>query len=153
MKDFETKWDDDAIAMVAGDRYAVIDKIVSASADPLKNRLTTSDKIDSVVTNKWLALPIFFGILYIIYYLAISTVGDAAIGVVEGYTEALGDWVTGVLESFGAGEVSVGLVAEGIIGGVGAVFTFVPQLMIMFFFLSLLEDSGYMTADGRNDHE
>ena len=132
VKDFETKWDDDAIAMVAGDRYAVIDKIVSASADPLKNRLTTSDKIDSVVTNKWLALPIFFGILYIIYYLAISTVGDAAIGVVEGYTEALGDWVTGVLESFGAGEVSVGLVAEGIIGGVGAVFTFVPQLMIMF---------------------
>lgn len=144
VKDFETKWDDDAIAMVAGERYAVIDKIVSASADPLKNRLTTSDKIDSVVTNKWLALPIFFGILYIIYYLAISTVGDAAISVVENYTEALGNWVTGVLESIGAGEVSVGLVAEGIIGGVGAVFTFVPQLMIMFFFLSLLEDSGYM---------
>ncbi len=144
VKQFEKKSGDDAVSMVAGERYALIGKIVNRSAEPIKNRLTTSDKIDSVVTNKWLALPIFFGILYLIYYLAITTIGDAAIGVVEGYAEALGEWATGLLEGIGAGEVAISLVVDGIIAGVGAVFTFVPQLMIMFFFLSLLEDSGYM---------
>ena len=105
---------------------------------------TASDKIDRVVTNRWLALPIFFVIMWVIYYISIVTIGDMTIG----WVEALFGWIQGGAESLlaaaGAGEVIMDLVLNGIIGGIGAIFVFVPQLMILFFFLSLLEDSGYM---------
>lgn len=105
---------------------------------------TGSDKIDRVVTNRWLALPIFFGIMWIIYYVSIVSVGDITIGWVESLFEWIQGGTEGLLESAGAAEWTKSLLLDGIIGSIGAIFTFVPQLMILFFFLSLLEDSGYM---------
>ncbi len=103
-----------------------------------------SDKIDRVVTNKWAALPIFFGIMYVIYYVSITTVGDWTIG----YVEEFFGWIQGSaaagLEAAGAAVWAQSLLVDGIIGSIGTIFTFVPQLMILFLFLSLLEDSGYM---------
>lgn len=97
-----------------------------------------------MVTNKWAALPIFFGIMWIVYYISITTVGDWTIGYVEEFFGWIGENVLAGLQAAGAAEWAQSLVVDGIIGGIGAVFTFVPQLMILFFFLSLLEDSGYM---------
>lgn len=105
---------------------------------------TGSDKIDRVVTNRWLALPIFFGIMWVIYYISIVSVGDMTIG----WVESLFGWIQGVVEGVlvgaGAAEWTMSLLLDGIIGSIGAIFIYVPQLMILFFFLSLLEDSGYM---------
>ncbi len=109
-----------------------------------KASMTTSDKIDRVVTNKWLALPIFFLIMWFVYHISIATVGDMTVGIVEGAVESLQESVGTALEGAGAAEWTESLVVDGIIGGIGAIFTFVPQLMILFFFLSLLEDSGYL---------
>ncbi len=105
---------------------------------------TTSDKIDQVVTNRWLALPIFFAVLWFIYYVSIVTVGDMTIG----WVESLFGWIQGGAETLlvqaNASGWSSDLILNGIIGSIGAIFIYVPQLMILFFFLSLLEDSGYM---------
>lgn len=141
---YEKRWEDDAVSIIAGERYNLISEIVSSSAEPIKNKLSISDKLDAILTNKFLALPIFFAIMYLIYYLAISTVGDAAIGKIEGITESLGEWATENLANLGASDFAISLIVDGIIAGVGAVCNFIPQFLIMFFFLSLLEDSGYM---------
>ncbi|NLY09477.1 MAG: ferrous iron transport protein B [Tissierellia bacterium] len=141
----ENRYDDDVESIITNGRY---DFITGQMGSVLQRKTfggeTTSDKIDKVVTNKWLALPIFFLIMWFVYYVSISSVGDMTVGFVESATETLQEWVGGVLEGAGAAEWAVSLVIDGIIGGVGAIFTFVPQLMILFFFLSLLEDSGYL---------
>ena len=103
-----------------------------------------SDKIDRIVTNRWLALPIFFVTLWIIYYVSIVTVGDMSIGWVESIFGGIQSGADTLLTNMGAAFWTKDLVLNGIIGSLGAIFTFVPQLMILFFFLSLLEDSGYM---------
>jgi ferrous iron transport protein B len=104
-----------------------------------------SDKIDKVVTNRILAIPIFFLIMWFVYWVSISTLGDYTIGWVETLVvERLGGAVRGLLETANASDWITGFVVDGIIGGVGSVLTFVPQLMILFFFISLLEDCGYM---------
>ena len=127
-------------------RYDFVESVVAKSVarSTKANALTTSDKIDRILTNKWLALPIFFLIMWVVYYISISTVGDWTIG----WVETLFEWISGgaesLLVSMGAGEIVMSLVIDGIIGSIGAIFVFVPQIMILFFFLSLLEDSGYM---------
>lgn len=140
----ENEFDDDGESIITGERYAYIEKMVSKCYERKKRNMTTSDKIDSIVTNKWLALPIFFGILWVIYYISISTVGDWTVGYIEGLTETIQEGSAVFLEDLGAAGWIVALISDGIIASIGAIFTFVPQLMILFFFLSLLEDSGYM---------
>lgn len=140
----EQEYDDDVESIITGERYEYIEKVISKCYKKKPRQMSTSDKIDTVVTNKWLALPIFFGILWVIYYISISTVGDWTVAYVEGLTETLQENSVSFLEGMNASEGVISLVSDGIIGSIGAIFTFVPQLMILFFFLSLLEDSGYM---------
>lgn len=140
----ENEFGDDIESIVTGERYSYIERTISKCYKKKQRHMTTSDKIDSIVTNKWLALPIFFGILWFIYYVSISTVGDWTVGYIESLTETMQEATVGFLENVGAASWASDLIGNGIIGSIGAIFTFVPQLMILFFFLSLLEDSGYM---------
>ena len=141
---FEDKMDDDSESIITNSRYEFIQNNLSKFVKKAKEQETMSDKIDKVVTSKWLALPIFFGIMWIIYYISISTVGDWTIGWVENLFGWLGDKATFLLEKANSSDMVKGLVVDGIIGNLGAIFIYVPQLMILFLFLSFLEDSGYM---------
>ncbi|MBR0598293.1 ferrous iron transport protein B [Sinanaerobacter chloroacetimidivorans] len=138
--------DDDQEEEAVSKRYDYIQELVAKTVKKKHGvqEDTGSDKIDKIVTNRWLALPIFFVSMWIIYYISIVTVGDMSIG----WVESLFGWIQGgaetLLVSLGAADWTMDLVLNGIIGSLGAIFTFVPQLMILFFFLSLLEDSGYM---------
>ena len=112
-----------------------------------KNNLTQSDKIDRFVTNRWLALPVFAAIMFLVYYISVTTIGTL---VTDWTNDTLfGEWIMGGLKSWmESAEVQpwlTGLVVEGIVGGVGAVLGFVPQMLILFLLLSMLEDCGYMT--------
>ncbi len=140
------KLDSEAEETAIENRYDYVETLtrdnVTRSIDT--GALTTSDKIDRIVTHKWLALPIFFGLMWIVYYVSIVTVGDWTIGWVESLFGLIGTGAESLLTAVGAGEIVMDLVLNGIIGSIGAIMVFVPQLMILFFFLSLLEDSGYM---------
>jgi ferrous iron transport protein B len=138
--------DDDAESIIANARYEYIGSVVgNAVKKKARGGLSASDKIDKIVTNRWLALPIFFFIMWGIYYISIQTVGDITIGWMEVlFGDVIGGGVSAFLTNVGAAPWLQGLIVDGIIGGVGAVFSFVPQLMILFFFLSLMEDVGYM---------
>ncbi|RRC92433.1 ferrous iron transport protein B [Erysipelotrichaceae bacterium OH741_COT-311] len=140
----EEQLDDDAASIITANRYQVISEILKDSYRKNRKGLSLTDKIDKVVTNKWLGLPIFFAIFWLMYYLSISTIGDMFIGHVEEIGGVIQEFVNNGLVSLGAGEVMIDFVVNGIIGSIVPIFTFVPQLMIMFFFLALLEDSGYM---------
>ena len=139
--------DDDAESIITNERYNYIVGIMqSCYKRKHSNRMSISDKIDRVVTNRILALPIFALIMFLVYYLAIGSVGNMT---VEFMNEKLfGEWIVpGVnagLDSLGCPGWLVGLVSDGIVGGVGAVLGFVPQMFILFLLLSLLEDCGYM---------
>jgi ferrous iron transport protein B len=143
----EKEMDDDAESIITNQRYAYISKIIS-SAVKKKSRKggTASDEIDRVVTNRVLALPIFALIMFCVYYISITTIGD----IVTGFTNdtLFGEWICGNLgtwlDSMGVAAWLTGLVVDGIVGGVGAVLGFVPQMLILFLMLSVLEDIGYM---------
>ena len=143
----EDELDDDAESIITNERYAYIAKVIDKCVSKKnKTKLTTSDKIDKIVTNRWLALPIFAAIIWLIYYVSVSSLGS----IVTDWTNDvlfgtwITNWATSGLEAVGAAKWLIGLIVDGIIGGVGAVLGFVPQMFILFFFLSILEDSGYM---------
>ncbi len=146
-KAVEDELDDDTESIITNERYTFITSIIK---DCIKKKsagkLTTSDKIDKIVTNRILALPIFAAIMFVVYYIAVSSLG----GIVTDWTNdtLVGEWiqpaVQGFLENVGAADWLNSLVVEGIIGGLGAPIGFAPQMAIVFFFLSLLEDCGYM---------
>lgn len=141
----EESMDDDSESIITTERYDNIQSEVAGILEKSKNKkLSTSDKIDRIVTNRFLAIPIFLLIMWGIYYVSISTLGDYAIGAIEGLFENIGEFLTTKLPELGASEVVTSLINDGIVQPIGAIFTFVPQLMMLFFFLSLLEDSGYM---------
>ena len=146
--DCERELDDDAESIITNQRYAYISRVVDASVKKKHKgvKLTTSDKIDRIVTNRWLALPIFALVMFAVYYIAVTTIG----AIVTDFTNdtLFGEWITGGLTVlFEQGNVAPwlsGLVIDGIVGGVGAVIGFVPQMLVLFFMLALLEDVGYM---------
>ena len=141
----EQKLDDDAESIITNERYESVAALLSGLfIKKARPKLTTSDKIDKVLTNRWLALPIFFLIMWGVYFVSIQTVGDWTIGWVEELMEWIGGGAESLLEGWGASEWVLSLVVDGIIGGVGAVLVFVPQLMILYLFISILEDCGYM---------
>ena len=140
----EEKLDDDAESIITNERYTYISSINSCYQRKNTSGMTASDKIDMVVTNRFLALPIFFGIMWFVYYISIQSIGDFTIGWMEDFFGAMGEGVAEFLGSVGAADWLEGLLVDGIIGGVGAVLGFVPQIMILFFFISILEDCGYM---------
>ena len=137
--------DDDTESIVTDGRYQYIQKVVSANVKRSGNKMTVSDKIDRIVTNRILGLPIFILTMFIVYYVSVTTVGtmvtdwtnDSFMGTIQGV-------VSDGLGNAGVADWLVSLVSDGIIGGLGAVLGFVPQMAILFLFLSILEDCGYM---------
>ena len=144
-KALEKKHDDDMESIVTDERYKFIQKIVSTTVQKGKEKLTTSDKIDRIVTNRILGIPIFIAIMWLVYYVSVTTVGTFVTDWTNDvFVVAIQDAATSALSAIGAGDMVMGLVVDGIIGGLGAVLGFVPQMAILFLFLSILEDCGYM---------
>ena len=157
IKDCEAEMDDDAESIITNQRYAyingVVDKAVKKKARV--EHLTVSDKVDQIVTNRILALPIFAVIMYLMYSLSVGTSiadGGWAIGTFATdwtndvlFGEIVPNALGGFLESIGVAGWLYGLIMDGIVAGVGAVLGFVPQMLVLFFLLSILEDIGYMS--------
>jgi len=143
----EKEMDDDSESIITNERYLYIASIIG---DCLKKKskggMTVSDKIDRVVTNRWLALPIFAVVMFIVYYVSVTTVGDWLTGFTN--DTLFGEWIApgvqSLLENAGCADWLTGLIVDGIIGGVGAVLGFVPQMLVLFIFLAFLESCGYM---------
>ena len=141
----EKKHDDDMESIVTDERYTFIQKVVNTTVKKGKDKLTVSDKIDRIVTNRILGIPIFIAIMWLVYYVSVTTVGTFVTDWTNDvFVVAIQDFATNILSSIGAGDMVMGLVVDGIIGGLGAVLGFVPQMAILFLFLSILEDCGYM---------
>ena len=147
--DCEKELDDDAESIITNQRYAYINGVVNKAVKKkaAAHSLTTSDKIDRIVTNRILALPIFAVVMFAVYYVAIGTVGDWVTGWTNDvlFGEIVPPAVSGWLEGIGTAPWLQGLIVEGIIAGVGGVLSFLPQIALLFFFLSFLEDIGYMS--------
>ena len=146
--DCEKEMDDDAESIITNQRYAYINKVVERCVvkKAAKHSLTTSDKIDQIVTNRVLALPIFAVIMWAVYWIAMGPFGSF---LTDWTNDVLGsEWLVegsrSILEGLGCADWLTGLVADGIFAGVGAVLGFVPQMLVLFFMLSILEDVGYM---------
>ena len=154
--DCEKEMDDDAESIITNQRYAYINGVVDKAVKkkPRTENLTVSDKIDQIVTNRILALPIFAAIMWLMYAIAMGTsVADGGIGIgtfATGWTndvlfgEIVPNALGGFLEGLGIAGWLYGLIMDGIVAGVGAVLGFVPQMLVLFFLLSILEDVGYM---------
>lgn len=148
IKNLEKDLDDDSESIITNQRYNYLSKIISKCQKKSSNSITLSatDKIDRIVTNKWLGIPIFALIMFIVYYISITTVGT----IVTDWTNdtLFGEIITPAankfLESIKCAPWLIGLIVDGIIGGVGAVLGFVPQMLILFLLLSFLESCGYM---------
>lgn len=149
VKACEAEMDDDAESIITNQRYAYINKLVSTCVRKGRpaGALTASDKIDRVVTDRWTALPIFAAIMFLVYYVSVTTVGTLVTDftndtfVAEWIQAPVTEWLAGI----GTADWLTGLIGDGIIGGVGAVIGFVPQMLVLFFFLAILEDVGYMS--------
>ena len=148
IKDCEKELDDDAESIITNQRYAYISKVVDrcVKKKAARHSMTASDKIDRIVTNRVLALPIFAVVMYLVYWIAMGPFGSFLTDWTNDVFAA--EWLQGgaaaLLEGWGVAGWLTGLIVDGIIGGVGAVLGFVPQMFILFFFLSILEDCGYM---------
>lgn len=148
IKDCEDEMDDDSESIIINQRYSYIGRIISSVLTKKHDghAMTVSDKIDRVVTNRILALPIFFAIMTFVYYISVTTIGTWATDWTNDvfFGEYVNDADAGLMEAIAAPDWLESLVVDGIIGGVGTVLGFVPQIVLIFFFLALLEDSGYM---------
>lgn len=142
----ELEYDDDSESIITNARYEYISGVVKFCVKKVKTGMSPSDKIDRIVTNRILALPIFAVIMFLVYYISVSTVG----GILTDWTNDVlfGEWILPGLESLcdslGAWDWLTGLIVDGIVGGVGAVLGFVPQMLVLFLLLCILEDIGYM---------
>ena len=147
IKQLEDKFDDDTESIITNERYVYISSIIGdCITKNKKNAMTTSDKIDRIVTNRWLALPIFAVVMWIVYYVSVSTVGT----IVTDWTndvlfgEIIPPAIENVLNAIHCADWLQGLILDGIVAGVGAVLGFVPQMLVLFLFLAFLESCGYM---------
>ena len=147
IKQMEDAFDDDTESIITNERYVYISSIIGECVTKNKSKeMTTSDKIDRIVTNRWLALPIFAVIMWFVYYMSVTTIG----GMATDWTNdtLFGEWIIPGAQSFfegiGCADWLTGLIVDGIISGVGAVLGFVPQMLVLFFFLAILESCGYM---------
>ena len=145
ISEISNKYDTDLEEIIATERYDFISKVKESSVVRSKQKETVSDKIDKVLLNKWLAFPIFVIIMFLVYYLSVGVIGSTTVEIVGGLADSLGEWTAGKLESIGTSEMLISLIVDGIIAGVGAVLGFVPQLIILFLCISLLETTGYMS--------
>lgn len=144
-KDLESAQDNDIESIVTNERYDAIQKMMAKTVQKKSDSLTTSDRIDRIVTNRILGLPIFILTMFIVYYISVTTMGS----VVTDWTNdvlvgAIQNACTAGLTALGASDLIISLLVDGVVGGVGAVIGFAPQMAILFLFLSILEDCGYM---------
>ena len=147
IKDLEKAFDDDTESIITNERYVYISSIIKECVTKNKARtMTTSDKIDRIVTNRWAALPIFAAVMFVVYYVSVTTVGgfltDWTNDVLFG--EIIPPAIENLLVSIGCADWLQGLILDGIVAGVGAVLGFVPQMLVLFIFLAFLESCGYM---------
>ena len=147
IKQLEDKFDDDTESIITNERYVYISSIIGdCITKNKKNAMTTSDKIDRIVTNRCLALPIFAVVMWIVYYVSVSTVGT----IVTDWTndvlfgEIIPPAIENLLNAIHCADWLQGLILDGIVAGVGAVLGFVPQMLVLFLFLAFLESCGYM---------
>ena len=146
VKTCETAMDDDRESIITNERYEYISKLVARCVRKGRSGLSLSDQIDRIVTNRWLALPIFAVVMYVVYYISISTVGD----ILTNWTNDtfVAEWIQaplgGFLAGIGTADWLISLIVDGIVGGVGSVLGFVPQMLVLFLMLCILEDCGYM---------
>ena len=145
-QELEKQHDDDMESIVTDERYKFIQKIVNTTVKKAKDKLTVSDKIDRIVTNRILGIPIFVAVMWLVYYVSVTTVGTF---VTDWTNDTLfGEWIIPGAQSFfdniGCAAWLSGLIVDGIISGVGAVLGFVPQMLVLFIFLAFLEGCGYM---------
>ncbi|MDY5775179.1 MAG: ferrous iron transport protein B [Lachnospiraceae bacterium] len=143
----ENEMDDDAESIITGERYNYIGSIIEDCYEKrVKKQLSVSDKIDRIVTNRFLALPIFAIVMFLVYYVSVTTVG----AILTDWTNdtLFGEWIIPAaqsgLEAIGCADWLTGLLVDGIVSGVGAVLGFVPQMLVLFLFLAFLEGCGYM---------
>lgn len=142
----EKDYDDDTESIITNERYNLITKNIKSSIKKASEKMSTSDKIDRIVTNRILGLPIFVLVMFVVYYISVSTMG----GTLTDWANdtVVGEWIQApiqsVMENAGVSDVLTSLVVDGIIGGLGAIFGFLPQMLILFILLSILEDCGYM---------
>ncbi len=142
----ETEMDDDSVSMITAERYEYINQLMKSCVVRKKVKLTTSDKIDRIVTNRWLGLPIFALVMFLIYYISISTIGTIMTDWVNDvlFGEIIPPAVENFLVSINTAGWLQSLILDGIIAGVGAVLGFLPQMLTLFLLLAFLEDCGYM---------
>lgn len=147
IEDMEKEFDDDTESIITNERYVYISSIIDACYTKNKKRtMSTSDKIDKWVTNRWLALPIFALVMFIVYYVSVTTVG----AILTDWTNdtLFAEWIVpgvqSALESVNCADWLTSLIADGVVSGVGAVLGFVPQMLVLFIFLAFLESCGYM---------
>lgn len=158
-KELEKAKDDDVESIITNERYVYIQGIVSRCVRKSGQKMTRSDKIDRIVTNRWLGIPIFLAVMWVVYYIAVSSLGtvltdwanDGLFGDGWNFLGIEGLAIPGIsasveeaLTNAGANEVLIDCIVNGVIGGVGAVLGFVPQMAVLFLLLSLIEDCGYM---------
>ena len=147
IKQLKDKFDDDTESIITNERYVYISSIIGDCVTKnKKNAMTTSDKIDRIVTNRWLALPIFAVVMWVVYYVSVTTVGtfvtDWTNDVLFG--EIIPPAIENLLNAIHCADWLQGLILDGIVAGVGAVLGFVPQMLVLFLFLAFLESCGYM---------
>ena len=144
-KELENNYDTDLEEVIATERYSFIEKVKNESVKEKENITTFSDKLDKVLLNKWIAFPIFIIVMFLVYYLSVGVVGSGTVDWVSDNMDKFGEWVGALLESIGTSAWVNSLVVKGIIKGVGVVLGFIPQLIILFLCISLLETTGYMS--------
>lgn len=143
----EKELDDDSESIITNERYLYISKLVKETVHKKnQTKQTTSDKIDQIVTNRWLALPIFAVVMFLVYFVSISTIGTMASGWVNDvlFGDLVPNGLGGFLESINTAPWLYSLIMDGIVAGVGAVLGFLPQMLVLFLCLAILEDCGYM---------
>lgn len=142
----EEEYGDDSETIVTNERYEYIAELMKSSVMKKQKTMTASDKIDRIVTNRWLALPIFIAIMFSVYYVSVTSLGT----IVTDFTNdtLFGSWIQPAVDTWltniGTADWLVRLIIDGIIGGLGAMIGFAPQMAILFVFLSILEECGYM---------
>ena len=143
----EKEFDDDTESIITNERYEYISSIIKGCyTKSSKENLTTSDKIDRIVTNRWAALPIFAIVMFVVYYISVTTVGTIVTDWTNNvlFGEIIPPAIEKVLVALNCADWLQGLILDGIVAGVGAVLGFVPQMLVLFFFLAVLESCGYM---------
>lgn len=140
-KDYDTDFEE----VIATERYKFIENVKRQCYTHKKMQETISDKLDKIFLNKWIAFPIFIVIMFLVYYLSVGVIGSVTVEWVGAGIDFIGERIGELLSSIGTSEILISLIVDGIIAGVGAVLGFVPQLIILFLCISLLETTGYMS--------